>query len=58
MSDEAFNLVEPPTVYDGWIAYQRHKIVRRTLWELWAVAKVYLDMEAIRWFDDRCWLLF
>lgn len=50
---EAFDLVKPPTVYDGWVAYQRHKIARRTLWELGDVAKEFLDMEAIRGYDEE-----
>ena len=50
---EAFELVQPPTVYDGWIAFQRHKIARRTLWELGPAAKQYLDMEVIRGYDEE-----
>ncbi|OAQ53965.1 hypothetical protein HTG_00110 [Natrinema mahii] len=50
---EAFDVIETPTVYDGWERLTRHQIARRTLWDLGPVAKEYLDMQAIRGYDEE-----
>ncbi|MFC7230564.1 hypothetical protein ACFQMM_02695 [Saliphagus sp. GCM10025308] len=50
---EALDVIESPTIYDGSIKVPRHKIARRTLWDLGPMAKKHLDMQAIRGFDEE-----
>ncbi|KAB1198131.1 MULTISPECIES: hypothetical protein [Haloferax] len=50
---EAFELIKPPTIYNGWVENFQHKVARRTLWDLGSVAKEYLDMESIRGYDEE-----
>jgi len=50
---EALDVIESPTVYDGSTKVLRHKIARRTLWDLGPMAKKHLDMQAIRGFDEE-----
>jgi len=49
---EALGLVKPPVVYDGSSKVTRRRIARRTLWDLGPTAKEYLDMQAVRGFDE------
>ncbi|MFC7018544.1 MULTISPECIES: hypothetical protein [Haloarcula] len=50
---EALDVIEPPTVYNGSDKIPRRKIARRTLWDLGPTAKEYLDMQAVRGFDEK-----
>jgi len=50
---EALDVIESPTVYDGSTKVLRHKIARRTLWDLGPMAKKHLDMQAIPGFDEE-----
>lgn len=50
---EALDVIESPTVYNGSTKVSRHKIARRTLWDLGPMAKKHLNMQAIRGFDEE-----
>lgn len=49
---EANDLIEPARVYDGWGQTTPTHIARRTLWDLGSKATEYLDLQAIRGYDE------
>lgn len=49
---EALEVIESPTIYNGWVADTRQRIARRALWDLGSLAKKHLDMQAVRGFDQ------
>ena len=50
---EALEVIRLPTVYAGSRKRTREQIARRRLWDLGSTAKEFIDMEAVRGYDEE-----